>query len=60
MFIRQVHVTLQEGLQAPEEARLRLEHRDCHIEPDRVLIYFKNETTLVLSMTRTGTHRDVF
>ena len=35
-------------------------HRDCHIEPDWVLIYFKNESTLVLSMTRTGTHCDVF
>ena len=35
-------------------------HRDCHIEPDLVLIYYKNETTLVLSMTRTGTHSDVF
>ena len=35
-------------------------HRDCHIEPDWVLIYYKSETTLVLSMTRTGTHSDVF
>ena len=35
-------------------------HRDCHIEPDWVLIYFKNESTLVLSMTRTGTHSDLF
>lgn len=35
-------------------------HRDCHIEPDWVLIYFRNESTLVLSMTRTGTHSDVF
>jgi mRNA-degrading endonuclease YafQ of YafQ-DinJ toxin-antitoxin module len=25
-----------------------------------VLIYFKSESTLVLSMTRTGTHSDVF
>ena len=35
-------------------------HRDCHIDPDWVLIYFKNATTLVLSLTRTGTHSDVF
>ena len=35
-------------------------HRDCHIEPDWVLIYCKSESTLVLSMTRTGTHSDVF
>lgn len=35
-------------------------HRDCHIDSDWVLIYFKNATTLVLSLTRTGTHSDVF
>ena len=35
-------------------------HRDCHIEPDWILIYYKNENTLVLSLTRTGTHSDVF
>ena len=35
-------------------------HRDCHIEPDWILIYYKNETSLVLSLTRTGTHSDVF
>ena len=35
-------------------------HRDCHIEPDWVLIYFKTETTLVLTLSRTGTHGDVF
>lgn len=35
-------------------------HRDCHIEPDWILIYYKNENSLVLSLTRTGTHNDVF
>ena len=35
-------------------------HRDCHIEPDWILIYYKNENSLVLSLTRTGTHSDVF
>ena len=35
-------------------------HRDCHIEPDWILIHFKSESTVVLSMTRTGTHSDVF
>ena len=35
-------------------------HRDCHIEPDWILIYYKKETSLVLSLTRTGTHSDVF
>ena len=35
-------------------------HRDCHIEPYWILIYFKNEATLVLSLTRTGSHSDLF
>ena len=34
--------------------------RDCHIEPDWVLIYFKTESTLVLTLSRTGSHGDVF
>ncbi len=32
--------------------------RDCHIEPDWVLIYKATETELVLG--RTGTHADLF
>ncbi len=35
-------------------------HRDCHIEPDWVLLYFKTENTLVLTLSRTGSHSDVF
>ena len=32
--------------------------RECHIEPDWLLIYLLNETELVL--VRTGTHSDLF
>jgi mRNA interferase YafQ len=32
--------------------------RDCHIEPDWMLIYTADETTLRLE--RTGTHSDLF
>lgn len=32
--------------------------RDCHIEPDWILIYTTDETTLQLE--RTGTHSDLF
>jgi mRNA interferase YafQ len=32
--------------------------RDCHVEPDWVLIYKATETTLILG--RTGTHADLF
>ena len=33
-------------------------HRECHIQPDWLLIYKKDETSLILE--RTGTHADLF
>ena len=35
-------------------------HRECHIAPDWLLIYQIKETVLVLELTRTGTHADLF
>ncbi len=35
-------------------------YRDCHIEPDWVLIYRVEKETLVLLATRTGTHSELF
>ncbi|HHT7812916.1 type II toxin-antitoxin system YafQ family toxin [Streptococcus suis] len=34
--------------------------RECHLEPDWLLIYEKRETQLVLILTRTGSHSDLF
>ena len=34
--------------------------RECHITPDWLLVYRKNEDTLFLYLTRTGTHSDLF
>ena len=34
--------------------------RECHIEPDFLLIYEKIEDILVLSLVRTGSHSDLF
>ena len=34
--------------------------RECHITPDWLLIYEKTESDLVLYLTRTGTHSDLF
>ncbi|WP_311488071.1 type II toxin-antitoxin system YafQ family toxin [uncultured Helcococcus sp.] len=34
--------------------------RECHIEPDFLLIYEKIEEVLVLSLIRTGSHSDLF
>lgn len=34
--------------------------RECHITPDWLLIYEVNENELILYLTRTGTHSDLF
>ena len=35
-------------------------HHECHIKPDWLLIYYMEEDTVVLALTRTGTHNDLF
>ena len=35
-------------------------HRECHITPDWLLIYKVEHDELLLSLTRTGTHSDLF
>ena len=34
--------------------------RECHIEPDWLLIYEIAQESLILYLTRTGTHSDLF
>lgn len=34
--------------------------RECHIRPDWLLIYRLNKGELILSLTRTGTHAELF
>lgn len=34
--------------------------RECHITPDWLLVYAKKDDVLVLSLSRTGTHSDLF
>lgn len=34
--------------------------RECHITPDWLLIYEINNEELILFLTRTGTHSDLF
>lgn len=36
------------------------DHRECHIEPNWLLIYHIYESVLVLELTRTGSHNDLF
>lgn len=35
-------------------------HRECHLNPDWLLIYRYEDDILVLTLTRTGTHSDLF
>ena len=34
--------------------------RECHIQPDWLLIYEINNNELILYLTRTGSHSDLF
>ena len=34
--------------------------RECHIEPDWLLVYMINDNALVLTATGTGSHADLF
>lgn len=35
-------------------------YRECHIQPDWLLVYSIDDNDLVLVLTRTGTHSDIF
>ena len=35
-------------------------HRELHIRPDWLLIYQKKDNLLILELSRTGTHSDLF
>ena len=35
-------------------------HRECHITPDWLLIYKKENDMITVSLTRTGSHNDLF
>lgn len=35
-------------------------HRECHVEPDWLLVYFYRDDVLVLTLAATGSHSDLF
>ena len=35
-------------------------HRECHIQPDWLLIYFIDRSTATIRFVRNGTHSDLF
>lgn len=58
--------TLADGLPLPRECQDHplsnnwRGHRECHITPDWLLIYKRENAILVLTLTRTGTHSQLF
>ena len=65
-LFEEVLVLLREGKTLPEkycDHSLKGEymgHRECHISPDWLLIYKVENDMITLSLTRTGTHSDLF
>lgn len=57
---------LQNGEKLPPKNRDHALHgvfegtRECHIHPDWLLIYSKDEEICLLSLIRTGTHSDLY
>lgn len=57
---------ISEGKKLPEKYRDHtlngkfVRCRECHITPDWLLIYEISDKTLILYLTRTGTHSDLF
>ena len=64
--LRAVTDLLQEGKTLPEKYRDHSlsgnykGYRECHINPDWLLIYKRKEAIMVVSLYRTGTHSDLF
>ena len=45
----------------PPKLSGKFNHRwECHIKPDWLHVWDKNETELVMLLMRTGTHSDIF
>lgn len=65
-LLEQVVALLSKGEPLPERCRDHglsgnwVGFRECHILPDWLLIYRIENDVLVLTLTRTGTHSDLF
>lgn len=65
-LLEEVVATLAMGEALPERNKDHalagdwIGHRECHILPDWLLVYRIEDDVLVLTLTRTGTHSDLF
>lgn len=64
--LKEIVALLANGEQLPEKNKDHAlqgnftGYRECHIQPDWLLIYRIEDDVLVLTLTRTGTHSDLF
>ena len=64
--LREVITVLAMGETLPEKNKDHaltgnwIGHRECHILPNWLLVYRLEDEVLVLTLTRTGTHSDLF
>lgn len=64
--LTQVVSLLADGMPLPETYRDHglsgnwSGHRECHIQPDWLLVYHIEQEFLILVLTRTGSHSDLF
>ena len=65
-LLDEIITTLAQGKKLPPHNRDHalhgsyVGHRGCHIQPDWILIYRIDKNVLVLSLTRTGSHSDLY
>ncbi len=65
-LLDEIITLLAKGIPLPEKNRdheltgIYTGHRECHILPDWLLIYRIEKNVLVLTLTRTGSHNDLF
>ena len=65
-LLREVITVLAMGEALPEKNKDHaltgnwIGHRECHILPDWLLVYRLEDEVMVLTLTRTGTHSDLF
>ena len=65
-LLDEVIAKLARGEELPEKNRDHaltgnwVGHRECHIQPDWLLVYHVANDVLVLTLTRTGSHSDLF
>ena len=56
----QSNIPLEEKHRDPELKGRYQGFRECHIQPDWLLIYLKEDQVLTLTLVDTGTHADLF